>query len=212
VYVVDRDGGGVVGETTTDAVFGFHHVNAYETADSDVVFDLETLPDAAAVDALDLAALRAGELDAVAGRLDRYRVSDPAGEPTVERVARFSRGTGLPTVSPAVRLDAHRYVYAQGTDEPVTEWPRAVRKVDTERGTETEWSAGYPVSEPIFVPRPDGTAADDGVVLAVQLDTDARRSELLVLDGATLAERARAPLPHAVPFDFHGRYFDGLVP
>jgi beta-carotene 15,15'-monooxygenase len=212
VYVVDRAGGGVVGETTTDAVFGFHHVNAYETAAGDVVFDLETLPDAAAVDALELATLRAGELEAVAGRLDRYRITAPADDPTVERVARLSRGTGLPTVSPAVRLEAHRYVYAQGGDEPVTEWPRAVRKVDTERGTETEWSAGHPVSEPLFVPRPDGTAEDDGVVLAVQLDRAAGRSELVVLDAATLTERARAPLPHAVPFDFHGRYFDGLVP
>jgi len=32
-----------------------------------------------------------------------------------------------------------------------------------------------------------------------------------VLDGGTLAELARAPLPHAVPFDFHGRYFPELT-
>jgi carotenoid cleavage dioxygenase-like enzyme len=33
---------------------------------------------------------------------------------------------------------------------------------------------------------------------------------LLVFDAETLTERARAPLPHAVPFGFHGRYFPEL--
>jgi beta-carotene 15,15'-monooxygenase len=211
VHVIDRHGGGVVGQATTDPVFGFHHVNAFETEEGDVVFDLETLPDPSAIDSLDLAALRGGELNALAGRLDRYRITDPAGDPAVERVRRLSDGTGLPTVSPAARLDEHRYVYAQGTEQPATEWPRAVRKVDTEGG-ETEWSAGYACSEPIFVPRPDGDGEDDGVVLTVALDFEAERSLLVVLDGETMTELARAPLPYALPYDFHGRFFPELTP
>jgi len=212
VHVVDRVGGGVVGRATTDAVFGFHHVNAFETDDGDVVFDLETLPDASAVQTLDLAALRAGELGDVAGRLDRYRIRNPEGHTSVERTARYAEGTGLPTVSPAVWLDEHRYVYAQSTDQPVTEWPRGVCKVDVETGAVAEFGDGNPCSEPIFVPRPDGTAEDDGVVLVVVLDAARGRSELVVLDGETFAERARATVPHPIPFDFHGRYFPDLAP
>ena len=211
VHVVDRDGGGVVGQTTTDAVFGFHHVNAFETEDG-IVFDLETLPDATAVKKLDLSALRAGELDALAGRLDRYLVSDPEGNTEVERNRRLSEGTGLPTVSPAVWLNEHRYVYAQGTGQHMTEWPRSVRKVDTETGDETEFSDGNPCTEPIFVPRPDGTLEDDGVVLTVVLDNEAERSALVVLDGKDLKEMARATVPHPIPFDFHGRFFPELCP
>jgi carotenoid cleavage dioxygenase-like enzyme len=211
VHVVDRDGGGVVGQTTTDAVFGFHHVNAFETEDG-IVFDLETLPDATAVKKLDLSALRAGELDALAGRLDRYLVSDPEGNTEVERKRRLSEGTGLPTVSPAVWLNEHRYVYAQGTGQHMTEWPRSVRKVDTETGEETEFSDGNPCTEPIFVPRPDGTLEDDGVVLTVVLDNEAELSALVVLDGKTLEEMARATVPHPIPFDFHGRFFPELCP
>ncbi|MFB6244141.1 MAG: carotenoid oxygenase family protein, partial [Halobaculum sp.] len=48
---------------------------------------------------------------------------------------------------------------------------------------------------------------DAGVVLTVGLDTDAERSRLFVLDGQTMTERARADLPLALPFDFHGRFF-----
>jgi beta-carotene 15,15'-monooxygenase len=51
---------------------------------------------------------------------------------------------------------------------------------------------------------------DDGVVLTVVLDTDAECSRLVVLDGESLAELARARLPHALPFDFHGRFFEDL--
>ena len=62
----------------------------------------------------------------------------------------------------------------------------------------------------MFVPRPDGDTEDDGVVLAVGLDPESGHSWLLVLDGETLTERARAAVPHAIPFDFHGRYFKNL--
>jgi beta,beta-carotene 9',10'-dioxygenase len=45
------------------------------------------------------------------------------------------------------------------------------------------------------------------VLLSVALDIEKNRSFLLLLDAATLAERARAEAPHAIPFHFHGNYF-----
>jgi beta,beta-carotene 9',10'-dioxygenase len=210
IHLIDRETG-AVRQTRTDPMFGFHHVNAYEDG-GDVVFDLETLPDATAVSTLDLSTLRSGNLDALAGRLDRYRVSNPGGTPTVERVERFAEGTGLPTVSPAIRLDEHRFVYAQKTDQPVTEWPRGIVKLDTATNDQQVWEGPGGCSEPIFVPRPGGNGEDDGVVLSVTLDTGAERSVLIVLDGETFEERARAPLPHALPYDFHGRFFPELTP
>jgi len=98
-----------------------------------------------------------------------------------------------------------------GMDTPVTEWARRVVKVDAETGAVGTFDDGGDYfGEPIFVPAPDGECEDDGVVLTVALDVDAGRSRLLVLDGETLDERARATLPHALPFDFHGRYFPEL--
>ncbi len=98
-----------------------------------------------------------------------------------------------------------------GMDTPVTEWARRVLKLDTDTGAvETFDDGGDYFGEPVFVPAPNGDAEDDGVVLVVALDADADRSRLLVLDGQTFTERARATLPHAAPFDFHGRYFPEL--
>jgi beta-carotene 15,15'-monooxygenase len=221
VVVLDRTTGEVLADPVTDAVFGFHHVNAFERAGgSEVVFDLETVPDTTSIDSLYLDTVRGGDLDTLAGRLERFTVDlggrrgtgrYRTGEATVERERQYDDGTALPTVSPTRWCREHRYVYAMSMDQPVRGWARAVMKYDVETGTVTEADPGGDYfGEPLFVPAPDGDSEDAGVVLTVALDAGADRSRLVVLDGETFTERARATLPHAVPFDCHGRYFPEL--
>jgi carotenoid cleavage dioxygenase-like enzyme len=56
------------------------------------------------------------------------------------------------------------------------------------------------------VEAPGTSNEDDGVILSVVLDARAATSYLLVLDASTFAERARAEVPHHIPFGFHGSY------
>ncbi|MEF8814996.1 MAG: carotenoid oxygenase family protein, partial [Halovenus sp.] len=217
IVVMDRTTGDIVADPVTDAVFGFHHVNAFERAGgTEIVFDLETVPDATTIDSLYLEALRAGEMGAIVGRIERFVVrlngaagtSHSSGDPTVSRDMLYADGSALPTVAPTRWCRPHRYVYAMGMDTPVTEWARRVCKLDTQSGTVTTFDdGGEYFGEPMFVPDPGSDSEDEGVVLTVALDTDADRSRLLVLDGNSFEERARVTLPHAAPFDFHGRYF-----
>ncbi|MEF8825325.1 MAG: carotenoid oxygenase family protein [Halapricum sp.] len=220
VVVLDRASGEVVAEPVTDALFGFHHVNAFERdGGRELVFDLETIPDATAISELSLETLRNGNLDAIAGRLERFTVNlggvtgsgrYGAEDATVHREMLYDDGTALPTVSPARWCRPHRYVYAMSMDQPTTEWATGLLKLDTQTGEVVEFAVGGDYfGEPVFVPRADGPE-DAGVVLAVSLDVDAGRSRLLVLDGECFDERARVDLPHAAPFDFHGRYFPEL--
>jgi len=217
VVVVDRASGEVVAEPVTEPTFGFHHVNAFERdGGTELVMDVETVPDATTIGELSLEQLRNGELNAISGRLERFVVdlgdatgSDryDAGDATVTREMLYDDGTALPTVSPARWSRRHRYVYAMSMDQPATEWATGVLKYDTDRRAAVEFDRGGDYfSEPVFVPGP-GDAEDAGVVLTVALDADAGRSRLLVLDGEGFTERARVDLPHALPFDFHGRYF-----
>jgi carotenoid cleavage dioxygenase-like enzyme len=64
--------------------------------------------------------------------------------------------------------------------------------------------------EPLFVPNPDGTAEDDGVLLVHTLADDDPGSRIRVLDAATLEERAVIEVPHVIPFGFHGAWRGGL--
>ncbi|PSQ07300.1 beta-carotene 15,15'-monooxygenase [Halobacteriales archaeon QS_6_71_20] len=220
VIVLERTTGEVVADPVTDAVFGFHHVNAFERdGGRTVVFDLETVPDATTIDSLYLDELRAGSFGALGAQVNRFTVElgeavgsgrYRAGDATVHRETLYDGGTALPTVSPARWCEPHRYVYAMSTDRPVNEWARGVLKLDTETGEATAFDDGGYFGEPIFVPAPDGDGEDDGVVCTVTLEEGAEASALVVLDGETFDERARARLPHATPFDFHGRYFPEL--
>ena len=207
IAVVDRESGKLVAEPTVEPVFVFHHVNAFE-ADDEVVMDLVEYEDAGIVDALGFDALLGADEDpGVTGRLVRYRVDPETGATSSHR--RYDGGIELPTVPRDVRTRPYRYAYGQAT---AREGANGLVKVDLERETATEWfeSSVY-VEEPRVVRRPDADAEDDGVVIATALDADRERSILLVFDAATLEERARAPLPHVVPFGFHGRFFPEAV-
>nr|XP_015807564.2 beta-carotene oxygenase 2b [Nothobranchius furzeri] len=64
----------------------------------------------------------------------------------------------------------------------------------------------YP-SEPIFVPAPDATEEDGGVILSVVVTPNADKSTfLLVLDAKTFKELGRAVVPVNIPYGFHGTF------
>jgi carotenoid cleavage dioxygenase-like enzyme len=210
-HVIHRDAGRVVARHHAPANFVFHHVNAFEVppdvgdaGDRTVVVDLVDYPDASVVDGLRLDGLAEWLTSGIDGRLRRFRL--PTERNATVSGTTLAAGLELPRIAPASRTRRHRYVYAQGS---ATADGNHLLKVDVETGETTTWSeSGLFVEEPVPVPHPDRPGdGDAGVVLATALDVRAERSVLLVLDAETLTERARATLPHHLPFGFHGRYF-----
>jgi carotenoid cleavage dioxygenase-like enzyme len=61
-------------------------------------------------------------------------------------------------------------------------------------------------SEPWFVPRPNGTKEDDGVVLTLALDGAVGKGVLYVLNASDLDVMATMPLPVLVNLKTHGRF------
>ncbi|WP_276281867.1 carotenoid oxygenase family protein [Halorussus caseinilyticus] len=216
--VFDRESGELAAERRTAPFFFFHTVNAFD-AEGHVVVDLVAYEDADIVENLFMSSVEgeAGrpdsgpELDAAEGELARFRVPVEEGTgTTVERRDRYT-GTELPRVAPGARMDRYRFAYGQAT---AREGQNGLVKVNVETGEATEWWAeGHYAGEPIFVPNPDDAAVpeDRGVVLAPALDTESEQSLLVVLDGETFEELARAQVPHHIPFGFHGEFFPEVV-
>uniref|UniRef100_A0A3Q1EXR1 Beta-carotene oxygenase 2b n=1 Tax=Acanthochromis polyacanthus TaxID=80966 RepID=A0A3Q1EXR1_9TELE len=68
----------------------------------------------------------------------------------------------------------------------------------------------YP-SEPIFIPSPNATEEDDGVILSVVITPNKDKSTfLLVLDAKTFEELGRAEVPVNIPYGFHGYHCRGF--
>ncbi|WP_326798974.1 carotenoid oxygenase family protein [Streptomyces sp. NBC_01808] len=209
--VMDSRDGTVRGTYEGPAFFAFHHINAFDDGD-DVVLDICSYDDASIIEALYLDRLHGGGVIPLA-RPTRYRIplGDGAGGGSVG-VQRLSEETlELPRISYARHNGSpYRYAYGVGTrDRSSAHFIDQLVKLDVTTGDTLTWSEEgcYP-GEPVFVAAPtaasDAAGEDDGVVLSVVLDSAAGTSFLLVLDARTFAELARAEVPHAVPFGFHG--------
>jgi carotenoid cleavage dioxygenase-like enzyme len=233
----DRESGNLAVERTAPPFFFFHTVNAFEDRVEDgeageIVVDLVAYEDAGIVEDLFMASVEGAEkgegkgageatreepdpgpvLDAAKGELARFRVPIEGGR--VERRNLYT-GTELPRIAPRARMDSYRYAYGQAT---AREGQNGLAKVNVETGEATEWwEDGFYAGEPIFVPKPadggDGGGSEEsapedrGVVLAPALDTESEESLLVVLDGESFEELARAHVPHHIPFGFHGEFF-----
>jgi carotenoid cleavage dioxygenase-like enzyme len=200
--VVDRETGALRGTYETDAFFCFHHVNAFERGESELVVDLIAYDDPTIIEALYLDE-HGPRAPVSSSELRRY-VIDLAGGAV--RWEKLDEGTvELPRIDYA-RSNTRDYAYAYFAGSG-GDWLDRLVKVDVREGARREWSAPdcYP-GEPIFVRRPGDEAEDGGVVLSVVLDAAAGRSFLLVLDAGSFEELARAEAPHHIPFGFHGQY------
>ncbi|MEO0869932.1 MAG: carotenoid oxygenase family protein, partial [Cyanobacteria bacterium J06642_11] len=111
---------------------------------------------------------------------------------------------------------SYRYLYIGVADQPQGNAPlQSILKRDLTTGEESIWSfapRGF-AGEPIFVPRPGGTAEDDGWVLGQFYNAARRCSELAILDAQHLEQGpvAQLKLPHHIPYGLHGSFTQNLV-
>jgi carotenoid cleavage dioxygenase len=99
----------------------------------------------------------------------------------------------------------YRYGYAVSFEGKAGD---AVIKHDLIRNTTTAQSLGarHRADEFVFIPHPGSTAEDDGVLMGFVYNSDTDRSELTLLDAATLDTVATVHLPARVPHGFHGNW------
>ena len=193
----------------TDACFVFHPLNAYDDGHQVVL-------DVARYEQLLFMSPRAARDPDWRGknvaRLHRWRIDRERGgvrsEPLEDGDGEFPRADER-------RLGRkHRFGYmaATGPEGNETLHPvfTAIRKFDLERGTiETRaFGRGNGAGEPLFVPRRAESDEDDGYVLAIVYDQSRNASDLMILDARSIDAEpvARIPLPHRVPYGFHGNW------
>lgn len=70
-----------------------------------------------------------------------------------------------------------------------------------------EWAArGHFPAEALFIPRPNATEEDDGVVVSVVLDGTAQSSYFLILDARTMRPLEIFDVGRRVPMSLHGTW------
>ncbi|XP_058866075.1 carotenoid-cleaving dioxygenase, mitochondrial-like isoform X1 [Acipenser ruthenus] len=97
----------------------------------------------------------------------------------------------------------YRYFYGCGFRHLVGD---SLLKMDIETKEMKMWKEpGFYPSEPVFVPAPNATEEDEGVILsAVVTPQQEKNTFLLVLDAKSFTELGRAAVPVKMPYGFHG--------
>jgi len=187
--------------------FVFHHVNAWEPDEDTVVVHalrsdvLPELPIPRDIEANSVAPPRR-ELPLYC----EYTIDLRTRRVQVTRL--FDVPCELPMVHPSRVTSRHRFAWATATDpmRPMRVHTRLAKfDLDERAVTTTELAPGFG-GEPVFVPRADGGRGDDGWLLALGYDDEARRSALRVLDARTLEIVCVLALPFDLAPGFHGAW------
>jgi carotenoid cleavage dioxygenase-like enzyme len=205
--VIRKDDGKVVAVHELDPFFTFHHVNAFEER-GELVVDLVEFPDATVIEKLYLESLRASEH--ALGALVRYRLPLKSSTARLRPQRLSAQPIELPSIHYS-KFNARSYSHVYAVGGSAQGAFDLLAKIDLDRGSELKWQEeGCHPGEPIFVAAPEAKSEDQGLLLSLVLDARAKRSFLLILDARDLSEKARAFLPHHVPFGFHGQYFEKI--
>lgn len=210
IVIVPIDDPSAIVRFRVEAHLAEHVANAFEQ-DGMIHMDVIRYDDMQGLDRYVRSLIR-GAVDApLQSSVARY-VVDPRAK-TARFEERLRAPCELPTVSPRVDAQAHRYVYLAGFSSEEASRSRffdALLKLDVERGAVERFAVGPSecAGEAVFVPRRGGTAEDDGYLLALICDGEKGNSHLAVLDARDLGRGpvARAYFDHAIPPGFHGKW------
>lgn len=208
-FVFDRHDGELVGKYTTDAFFALHHINAFEPNKNTIVLDLATYPDAQILHAYTFDKLYSSKKVCFPhAQFARFTIDLQNG--TVTKESKYPITLEMPRINyEQYNGKPYQFVYGISADTK-NAFANQLIKMDVTTGSYSIWQEQHCFPcEPIFVPNPKGTQEDDGVILSVVLNTQLKRSFILVLNAKTFKEQARALLPHHVPFTVHGNFFSG---
>ena len=205
--VIDLETGKLRGTYEGEPFFAFHHINAFER-DGELLIDLCSYEDDEIIRGLYMDRLRSERPRLPLSEIRRCRL--PLDGSAVEYEPLAEGAMELPRIDYA-RCNGREYRQAYGCGQSEgSEFLDQIIRIDTHDHTRNGWQEpGCFPGEPVFVRDPAGEGEDGAVLLSVTLDAARERSFLLVLDAASLQELARAEVPHAIPFGFHGQFDRG---
>ena len=195
----------------TDAGFIFHHGNAFEVNNQEIIVDSICYEKLSQIDP----EISYKEVDfntLAPGQLWRFKLNLKTKKVTKELID--SHIVEFPFINPENVGRNYRYVFIGATHNQEINAPlQGLLKLDLETGEKQLYSfapKGF-AGEPIFVPKPNSQAEDDGWILNLIYDSHHHRSDLVILDGKDISQPiATLHLRHHIPYGLHGSWSDVL--
>jgi carotenoid cleavage dioxygenase len=179
----------------------YHPLNAYDDGDH-IVLDVVRHPKMFATD-------HRGPNEG-APTLDRWTIDLAAGKVLEERFD--DRGQEFPRIDERLVGKRHRFGYTVGFapngdgDTDLTANALFKHDLATAKTEVRTFGPNTGASEFVFSPSTPGAAESDGVLMGYVYNGETDRSDLVMLDAASLETVATVHLPARVPYGFHGNW------
>jgi len=222
IYVMNLKTGETTSPMKTEAIYSTHHINAYEVTENEldtVVVDLVIPPWYALTNFTDKEAMLntedTGSMENLF-EIRRYQIDiqneqvfSTSWENNAAEAQPYYNQFDFPKVNPNYYGRHYCYAYGQAIVDVRRQY--LVKKNVCDSTEDKIWYKEEHYSgEPIFIPNPNGSSEDDGVLLVIVLDGSTRLSYLLLLDGQSFETLAEARLETFIPMSIHGSWFDEI--
>jgi carotenoid cleavage dioxygenase-like enzyme len=216
---------GDVQEIQVDAYFFQHHINAYEINDGrEVIVDLSPSDPWGLAEYVKMENMmnppefsNGSNADGVGeAEITRYHfhldtgsvetISFPNLMEKDNALSRYINKFDFPTINEAYRGKEYCIIYGWSAyDYSRT----AMVKKNTCDATKDKviYMENHYTSEMSFIPDPEGTKEDDGVLETIVFDGEKEQSYLLLIDASSFEIIDKAYLPHNIPWSAHGMHF-----
>jgi carotenoid cleavage dioxygenase len=208
--LVPRDGKSPVRWFSANPTYVLHFTNAWEEGNEVVLegyFQGAPIPARTADDTAISMFMKSLDMHSLQTRRHRWRFDLTTGETREEQVDDLV--SEFPTIHSGFGGRKHRYVYA-ALGEPGRFLFNGFLRTDTETGAQQtlRLPPGVFASEAPFCPRTGAESEDDGYLVTFTIDTNADRSECLILDARTIDRGpiARVRLPMRISSGTHATW------
>lgn len=183
--------------------FLFHPMNSYEDADGRVVLDVVRHPK--------MFDTRLDGPNEGTPTLDRW-VIDPKGGPVKENRL-DDRGQEFPRIDERLIGKPYRYGYCGHVGDGIVFGSLLKHDLQTGETLDRNEGAHRQFQEPVFVPRSEDAAEDEGWVISYVHDKERNAADVVILDAQDFLGDPVAviELPVRVPFGFHGNWAPSIA-
>ena len=219
LHLIDRQSGELIKTVIVESFFAFHHANAYEES-GNVIIDVCGYPDTTILDAMYMKNILRGlkGMDYSTPALRRYVLpvqkslqasTEPEQLPKLYNGKEYEvlcDGFEMPRMNYLYNGRKYKFLYGDVfADKNIFLSHLAKINVDTKEVINWSEEHCFP-SEPVFIAAPNAKEEDDGIVLSLVVGVLGKPSFLLILDGKTFKELARAVVPFRLAMTFHGKH------
>jgi len=220
VFVVDTKTGSVLGPFHTDWIFSLHHINAYESSDTEIIVDVTPSPFENMREYLRMENILnpplEGSPEAEVSTTDkleitRYKINLKSGEVVNSHFpntinSRYINTFDFPTINEAYR--GKKYCYVYGVSAFAYSRTALVKKnVCNPDDDKVYYLEDHYMTEMHFLPNPASRAEDDGILITIGFAGVKEQSYLLLIDATSFLPINTAFLPHNIPWSAHGMHF-----